>query len=196
MSRIRHTAVAVAGVACVGLTGAAASVVMTNLDVDLPSSDVLDLAISPHYGADLPSVAVKTAQPGLTHAAQVALVLESTSAVRAAAPLFASWTDTADQPTTIAAPPTKASIGGTVKVDNYYVGAAVVPVRASVLGLNITTNLLHALPEIFFPQVAEPVDAGNTQIRYEVDAKHGGVTAVIVDPELEQTVDMSRKHAV
>ena len=196
MSRIRHTAVAFAGVACVGLTGAAASVVMANLDVDLPSSGVLDLAIAPQSGADLPAVVAKAAQPSLSHTAQVALVLESQSAVRAAAPLFASFTDTADEPANSAVPPKKASIGGTVKVENYYVGAAVVPVRTSVLGLNITTNLLHALPEIFFPHNAEPADDGNTQIRYEVDAKQGGITAVIDDPELEHTVDMSRKHAV
>lgn len=196
MSRIRHTAVAFAGVACVGLTGAAASVVMANLDVDLPTSDVLDLAIAPQYGTDFPAVVAKAAQPSLTRTAQVALVLESQSAVRAAAPLYTSLTDTADEPATSAVPPKKASIGGTVKVDNYYVGAAVAPVRASVLGLDITTNLLHALPEFFFPQNAAPADPGNTQIRYEVDAKQGAVTTVIDDPELEHTVDMSRKHAV
>ncbi len=196
MSRIRHTAAAFAGVACVGLTGAAASVVMSNLDVDLPSSGVLDLAIAPQYGTDFPAAVAKAAQPSLTHSAQVALVLESQSAVRAAAPLFASLTETADEPADGTAPPAKASVGGTVKVDNYYVGAAVVPVRASVLGVNITTNLLHALPEIFFPHNAEPADPGNTEIRYEVDAKQGEVTAVIDDPELEHTVGMSRKHAV
>lgn len=195
MSRVRNSAIALAGAACMGLTGAAASVVVSNLDVEFPARTLLDMAVSPPSGVGTRQGPL-TPRPGLTQPARVISRGESESAIRHAIPLIASWTD---EPELLSKAEDKAdrkALSGHVQIDDYYVGASVAPVRTSVLGLNISTNLLHAQPEIGFNHDSSPADTSNTEIHSDVDARRGGVSTVITDPELERTVNVSRKQAM
>ncbi|MBJ8337609.1 hypothetical protein JGU71_01800 [Antrihabitans sp. YC3-6] len=193
MSWLRHTAVALAGVASVGFTGAAASVVLSDMGVDMPTKSIFDFAM-PNTPRPSGPVAVSGVN-GVDAARTVAVDLATATEV---AHLLL---DTATQES-VTAPnlvtPHKPALEAKVTVDDYYLGAAVSPVRSRVVGLDFTTNILDVIPTFvraFYDP--DPNSKGPTEIRTELDGRVGEVNVVVSDPDVgEREVTLTRTDAV
>ncbi|MEV0249732.1 hypothetical protein AB0H76_24230 [Nocardia sp. NPDC050712] len=196
---IRHTAIVLAGVASIGLTGAAGAYIMGQMsDLQRAESAAPPALIDRHdSGTDEPGLAphpTTTAAVLLTsehHRLPGADIAPPQPVLEPAVPQVFSTT-----------PPPSTGLTGTLRLgETTYVGAQVAPVRSNTFAITLDTNVFSTLSNFLLSEPireglgTQPEQAGVTSLRTEFDSS-AGVTLVFSDPALgEHAIQLNRNPA-